>query len=99
MRFGMSKDLGPLTYGATTTTAPLPASSLGEERNFSERTAQRIDGEARSMLEKIESRVRTTLETKQAALHLMADARVSKETLTRLEIDEILAQEAVLVKG
>ncbi|MBV9226894.1 MAG: ATP-dependent zinc metalloprotease FtsH [Acidobacteriaceae bacterium] len=96
MHFGMSKHLGPLAYGSAMATVPSLAAGLSEERNFSERTAQRIDEEARSILEEIESRVSAILEKKQTALHVIANALIRKETLTRPEIDELLASQAAL---
>ncbi len=42
MRFGMSEHLGQLTYGHPSTTGFLPSALATEERNYSERTAQKM---------------------------------------------------------
>jgi cell division protease FtsH len=95
MRFGMSEHLGPLTYGHPL--APGFLSNLGgaEERNYSERTAQKIDEEARRIIEQIHSRVHSILEQKREELNAVADALMRKETLTRPEIDKLLAKHSV----
>jgi cell division protease FtsH len=91
MRFGMSEHLGQLTYGHPFTTAFLPHGLTADERNYSERTAQEIDEEARRMIEQIHSRVHSILAQKHDELRSIAEALIRKETLTRAEIDEITA--------
>ncbi|RMH40793.1 MAG: ATP-dependent metallopeptidase FtsH/Yme1/Tma family protein [Deltaproteobacteria bacterium] len=86
-RFGMSDKLGPVTFGR-----PLAArfldTPLGEERNYSEHTAQLIDAEVRRVVDEQYDRVEQILSAKREALERLATALLAKETLDR---DEILA--------
>ncbi len=92
MRFGMSEHLGQLTYGHPATSGFLPNVLTAEERNYSERTAQEIDAEARRMIDQIHHRVHSILARKREELHSIAGALMRKETLTRPEIDELVAK-------
>ncbi|HSU29689.1 MAG TPA: ATP-dependent zinc metalloprotease FtsH [Bryobacteraceae bacterium] len=94
MRFGMSEQLGQLTYGHPSKNGFLPNGLTAEERNYSERTAQKIDEEARRIIDQIHHRVHSILAQKRRELRSIADALIRKETLTRPEIDELLAQHA-----
>jgi len=69
---------------------------MAEERNYSERTAQKIDEDARRIIDQIHRRVHSILATKHEELHSSADALVRKETLTRAEIDELIAKHGVV---
>ena len=87
--YGMSEELGPLTFGKKE--GPI---FLGREftqhRNYSEMTAQRIDEEVRNIVigayKKATQLIKDNLDT----LHKIADALLEKETLNRSEIDELM---------
>jgi cell division protease FtsH len=91
-RFGMSERLGKLTYGRPLAARFLPSSFNAEERNYSERTAEQIDEDARRIVDESYERVKTILTNRRAELERIADALIAKETLTREEIDQLLAQ-------
>ncbi|HEY1949939.1 MAG TPA: ATP-dependent zinc metalloprotease FtsH [Bryobacteraceae bacterium] len=90
--FGMSQQLGPLTYGHSAVSSFLPSGLLAEERNYSEHTAQQIDEEVHRIIEEISQRVHSILAREQENLRSIAEALERKETLTRPEIDELLAK-------
>jgi cell division protease FtsH len=91
-RFGMSERLGRLTYGRPLTARFLPSSFNAEERNYSERTAEQIDEDVRRIVDESYERVKTILTNRRAELERIADALIAKETLSREEIDQLLAQ-------
>ncbi|HEY7304883.1 MAG TPA: ATP-dependent zinc metalloprotease FtsH [Bryobacteraceae bacterium] len=97
MRFGMSEHLGQLTYGHPSTSGFLPNVLAGEERNYSERTAQKIDEEAQRMINQIHRQVHAILAGKQEELRAVAEALMRKETLTRAEIDEIMVKHSAVL--
>lgn len=87
----MSERLGKLTYGRPLTARFLSPFSA-EERNYSERTAEQIDEDARRIMDESYERVKTILTNRRAELERIADALIAKETLTREEINQLLAQ-------
>jgi cell division protease FtsH len=91
-RFGMSERLGKLTYGRPLASRFLPPSFNAEERNYSERTAEQIDEDARRIVDESHDRVKTIITNSRAELERIADALIAKETLTREEINQLLAQ-------
>jgi cell division protease FtsH len=56
-RFGMSERLGKLTYGRPLTARFLSSPFSAEERNYSERTAEQIDEDARRIVDESYERV------------------------------------------
>jgi len=89
--FGMSERLGPLAFGKT-----MPGMRLfdagTEERNFSERTAETIDDEVRLVVDAQHERARSILKRRRAVLQSIAEALLTQETLSREELDSIVAQ-------
>ncbi len=85
--WGMSKAFGPVAFGAR------EAARDGEDgasRRFSDATAVEIDSEIRSIVTTAYNEVRDLLEANRAALSLLVDALIEKETLSSAEIDAIL---------
>ncbi len=90
-RFGMSEELGLMTWGRREESRFLNLPGM-EERNFSEETARRIDEAARAKLETIYRRVQEILREKRDAVNLIAAELMRRETLSREEIQTLLAQ-------
>jgi len=90
-RFGMTDPLGPLTYGRSMAGQFLKSPFDMEERNYSERTAERIDDEARRMVDEIHKRVMEILLKQRASLDRISRELIRKETLERTELDQLLA--------
>jgi len=92
-RFGMSPELGPLTYGKSQSARFLDTPmSLGEERNYSEETARTIDREVRLLVETQARRAREILESKRDALLAITDRLLTIETLERAELEQLAAR-------
>ena len=90
--YGMSDELGPLTFGKNEEQIFL-GREISQHRDYSESTAQRIDEEVRTIVtggyENAKRIVNENLDT----LHRMASALLEKETLDGKDIDEIMAAE------
>jgi cell division protease FtsH len=88
--FGMSDNLGPLTFGKREEQIFL-GREIAQHRDYSELTAQKIDEEVRSIVtsayEKATKLIKDNLDT----LHRMANALLEKETLDSADIDRIMA--------
>jgi cell division protease FtsH len=91
-RFGMSAELGPLTWGIPTAARFLRSPFAPEERNYSEQTAQMIDEEARRITGEIYTRAKGILTQRQADLKRIAAELIRKETLYRSDLDRLLTQ-------
>jgi cell division protease FtsH len=90
-RFGMSDQLGPLTYGRSMTAQYLKSPFEMEERNYSERTAQKIDDESRRIVDEIRKRVTEILSNQREPMERISRELIRKETLERAELDKLLA--------
>ncbi|MGZ5052315.1 MAG: ATP-dependent zinc metalloprotease FtsH [Methylobacter sp.] len=88
---GMSKKLGPLTYGKRQQLQFLE-SDMPEYRNFSDETARLIDTEIMALVEEAETRARTIITTHRDKLDKLANCLQEKEVIGR---DEMLA----LIRG
>ncbi len=88
--FGMSKELGPLSFGKRDEQIFL-GRELSQHRDYAEDTARKIDEEVRSIVtgayEKASRLIQDNLDT----LHAMAKALLERETLTSEDVDQIMA--------
>ncbi|MBW1667501.1 MAG: ATP-dependent zinc metalloprotease FtsH [Deltaproteobacteria bacterium] len=87
--YGMSENLGPLTFGKKEEQIFL-GREIAQHRDYSELTAQKIDEEVRNIVtgayEKTSQLIKDNIDT----LHRMAHALLEKETLDGKAIDEIM---------
>ncbi len=90
-RFGMSDPLGPLTYGRPVAAQLLKSPFDMEERNYSERTAEKIDEESRRIVDGIHMRVTELLSRRREPMERISRELIRKETLGRAELDALLA--------
>ena len=88
-RLGMSKKLGPLTYGKHHQLQFLGGEDH-EERNYSEETARIIDEECRELVEEGHARARNILTENRAALDALAATLEEKEVLDGEVVKEII---------
>jgi cell division protease FtsH len=95
-RYGMSERLGPLTYGRPATAQFLKTPFAPEERNYSERTADMIDEEARRIMDEIYGRVRQILVSRRDDLGRVAQELIRRETLDRAELEKLLGGQAAV---
>ncbi len=87
--YGMSEDLGPLTYGKKHGPVFL-ARDLSEERNYSEDIAKRIDTEVRAIVEQCYSRAKQMISERRDTLDKLVEVLLEKETLNREEVEAII---------
>ena len=90
-QFGMSEQLGPLTWGAPAQPRFLRMPFGAEHRNFSEHTAQMIDDEVRRIIEELYNRAKAILIRRRPELERIAAELIRKETLDRGELDRLLS--------
>jgi cell division protease FtsH len=89
-RFGMSDQLGPLTYGTQQNTRFLRTTFTTQERNYSEKTSEAIDAEVRRIGEDLYARAKDILTRRRAELERIARELVQKETLDSDQLRQLL---------
>lgn len=89
MEFGMSDELGPLTFGRKQHQVFL-GRDLGRERDFSEEVASAIDRESKRLVEDCFKRTEKLLSDNIDKLHAVAHAVMEKETLDADEFVSIV---------
>jgi cell division protease FtsH len=99
MQYGMSEQLGPMTFGGGQQSMFLRGSGLPQEREYSEESARRIDAETRAIIDRIYDRVRDLLTTRKRVLVEAAAELKQKETLEGDRLRELLAGEPVGAQG
>jgi cell division protease FtsH len=98
-RFGMSEQLGKLTYGRPLASPFLKSIFTPEERNYSDETARIIDEESKRIVDVSYQRAREILQKRADQLRQVAAELFRKETLTREELDAILHQPRPVAVG
>ena len=89
-RFGMSERLGNLTYGKPLAGRFLQSLLAGEDRNYSDRTAEAIDEEVHRLIDECYDRSRSILLDHHPRLKRIADELIKRETLDRAALNELL---------
>ncbi len=87
-QYGMS-DLGPLTFGERDDLIFL-GRDLAMHKNFSEKTAELIDGEVKKIITRSYDRANGLLEKNKKALLSIAEALLDKEVLSSEEIEDLI---------
>lgn len=93
--WGMSDALGRLRYSETEEQVFL-GRSLGKTQNVSNETARLIDAEVRRIIEEAEGRAQATLNEHMDALHAVAEALLTYETLSGDEVRTIFSGEEII---
>lgn len=91
-QFGMSDDLGPLSYNENEQEVFL-GHSVTQTKNVSENTANAIDAEVRRIVDEGYKRAQDILISKEDQLHRLAEALLEYEALNGDEIGSILRGE------
>ncbi len=86
-RYGMSKKLGPMTFGQKEELVFL-GKEIGEQRDYSEAVAKEIDAEVSRIVSKAYNRASEVLKQYRAQLDVIAERLVEVETL---DADEFVA--------
>lgn len=87
--YGMSEELGPLTFGRPQEQVFL-GRDISRDRNYSEEIAFSIDKEARRIMENCYQRAKEILENNIHKLHLVATTLMEKETIEASEFEALM---------
>jgi len=88
--FGMSDELGPLSFGKKEEQIFL-GRELSQHRDYGEDTAKKIDSEVRRIVTDAYDKTCRLINDNLNTIHNMAHALLEKETLDGADIDEIMA--------
>ena len=88
MKYGMSKEVGPLQLGHQEEN-PFLGRELTEKRDYSEEVAEVLDGEVQSIVREQHDRVRQLLTTHRPQLDATAEALLAHETLDIKEFVDV----------
>jgi cell division protease FtsH len=88
-QWGLSGRMGPLTYSEDEGEVFL-GMSYGKQQSLSDDTAQAIDSEIRTIIDRNYQRAVDILNEHEGTLHLMADALMKYETIDAGQIDTIM---------
>jgi cell division protease FtsH len=88
-QWGLSDRMGPLTYSEDEGEVFL-GKTIGRQKTVSDETAQAIDSEIRTIIDRNYQRAVEILKENEDKLHLMADALMKYETIDAGQIDEIM---------
>jgi cell division protease FtsH len=89
--WGMSEELGPLTYGKKEEQIFL-GREIAQHRDFSEETARQIDLAVKEIILEASDKVTSLLEKHRDVLDRMAEELLEKETIVLEDITRILAE-------
>jgi cell division protease FtsH len=87
--WGMSDDLGPLSYAKGEEQVFL-GREIAQHRDYSEATAQKIDEEIIRLIKNSYGRAKTVLKENLDILHKLAEKLLEKETVMGKELDELI---------
>jgi len=87
--YGMSEKLGPVVFGKKEELVFL-GKEFGEERNYSEKTAQEIDKEVSRLIKNAQKKAESILRKKRKVLDKIAKALIKKETLEKEELEKLV---------
>jgi cell division protease FtsH len=87
--WGMSDDLGPLSYAKGEEQVFL-GREIAQHRDYSEATAQKIDEEINRLIKNSYGRAKTVLKENLDILHKLAELLLEKETVMGKELDELI---------
>jgi len=87
--WGMSDNLGPLSYGKNEEQIFL-GREIAQHRDYSEETARRIDGEVQVLIQNAYNQSKRLLEGNIDVLHKLAELLLEKETVLGSELDALI---------
>lgn len=89
LRYGMSETLGNVAYDREQSVFLQPNIPMPQNRNYSEETANKIDGAVRELVDQALARAIVILQTNRALLEQTAEALLKTETLNQPEIAKL----------
>ncbi len=87
--YGMSEKMGPMTFGEREKLVFL-GKEMGENRNYSESVATKIDEEVSSFIDKAYKTAMKIVKEKRNALNKIASVLIEKETIEQTEFEELM---------
>jgi cell division protease FtsH len=90
-RLGMSEELGPMVYGQKEELVFL-GREIGEQRDYSESVAEKIDWEVRKLVQEAYERAEGILIEYRAQLDAVAARLIEVETIERAEFEALFAE-------
>lgn len=87
--WGMSDELGPLSYSKGEEQVFL-GREIAQHRDYSEKTAQRIDDEIARLIKNAHTKAKAVLEEHLDLLHALSEQLLEKETVLGKELDELI---------
>jgi cell division protease FtsH len=90
-RLGMSQELGPLVYGQKDELVFL-GREIGEQRDYSESIAEKIDMEVRRIVEEAYDHAVSILKDYRVQLETIAEQLIEIETLDRKQFEDLFAE-------
>ena len=90
-RYGMSQAIGPVTFGRRDELIFL-GKELAERRNFSEKTAAKIDKEIEKIVSRAYRKASEVIKSKRDILDRIAGKLIEKETLEQKEFNKIVGE-------
>jgi cell division protease FtsH len=88
-QWGMSEKLGAVAFRQGET-HPFLGREMAQPKDFSEKTAQLIDEEIRSIIQNMETKAQKVLRAHRKQLDILAQTLHERETLSKEEVDEVL---------
>jgi len=88
-KYGMSKKLGPITFGKTEEMIFL-GKEITTEKSYSEETATLIDKEINKIIQECYKKAKHVLQENKKQLDKIAQTLIEKETLEREEIEQLI---------
>ena len=88
-KYGMSNELGPLSYGANQDEVFL-GRQIARQEHMSEETAKKVDAEVKKIVDAGYERAKKILTEKSDDLHKLAKALLDFETLSGEEIKDLI---------
>src|SRR6056297_666784 len=89
--YGMSDELGPMTYGSDEDEVFL-GRDFSKSKNYSEEVAAKIDNEMRNIIDKAYYKAENLLKENMEKLHKVAESLLEKETLDAEQFKEIIVE-------
>jgi cell division protease FtsH len=97
-RLGMSEELGPMVYGQKEELVFL-GREIGEQRDYSESVAEKIDDEVRKIVQVAYERAESILIEYRAQLDAIAVRLIEVETLDRAAFEALFAEPVIPKNG
>jgi len=88
--YGMSEELGPMTFGHGHEDQIFLGRDISRDRNYSEQVAAKIDLETRNIIDNAYKRAKEILSEHRAELERVVKGLIEKETLDKEEFEAII---------